>query len=373
MALHLICHALTEIPETLPFFLECDLPRVMLTFLEHVDAMAPEKRDTSPYQVLRVCETLTGSEAGIQLFVGEFPGHMSFFNQFLCMLDRIVEDTGGGWHVAGFPQKTEAKIYTVFGNVARWRTLHPSFIETVIACYARAFEMGRVRCWAEICESLKALWDARPDRRDLIFDDRISQPILAILRAPAANPPLAIPAALALALEMLLVNHRFSAALEPRTLYEMAELFSRENDSTCDTALSILNEKMWIDEAAWIDFDYSTLMNFCAAQFVDDDIPFERKVASAGVVFGVIGNYGLQFFDMRYDLIPSAFAVTEAGIWGLVENGITAALRLVNETEGTPDGLIFPAVLDFLKSVDAVGDEGQQVKARAILAGLETE
>jgi hypothetical protein len=370
-ALRLICHALSDSPETLPFFLECDLPRVMLTFLEHVDAMAPGKRDTSPYQVLRVCETFTMTEAGVQLFVAEFPGHMSFFNHFLSMLDRIVVDTGETWHVTGFPQITESKIYTVYGNVARWEKLDSSFIEVVMTCYARAFEMGRVDSWVEICVSLKALWVARPDRHDLIFAPRISQPILAILRAPADNPPLAIPAALALALELLLANRQFSPKLDAVILFEMAELFSRENDPTCDISLSILSEKLWIDGAEWPDFDYFTLLNFCAAQFADDDIPFDRKVAAASVVFAVLGNCSLHFFDMRYDLIPSAFAVTEAGISGLVSGGITAAYRLVSEN--ATDGLVLHAVTEFLKSVDTVGDEDQQAKAKTLLSAMQME
>jgi hypothetical protein len=357
-ALQVICHILTHFPQTLPIFLECDLPRVMLAFLENVNALKPRLRDTAPYQVLCMCGALLHCPPGIELFLNRHNDHLSFFDHFLKLLDQIVQKNG---ELSEYGQKTESRIYEVFADVGSCPALDPFYIEVIVNRYSRVFALERDQFYAVVCRSLQSIWFARRDRRDLILESSISGPICIMLSNIRTNPQEVIPEALPLALEILIVDCQFSSHFCPHELFEIAQLFSHEADQTCDRALHLLSLKLLVDRAVWPRFDHAHLLNFCSAQFADD-VDFSRKASAARMVLATAEVFGLLPFMGHSELIVCAFEVIESADPDLVSAGISASWGLAMDV--VPNDPVLSAVVRFLVSVN------EDERARAVLERL---
>jgi len=376
-ALKLICASLDIYPETIPTFIRADVLSPLLTFLEHRGSMRLPRKDILPFAVICCLAKFALVQSSLPILLDPIDAHEPFFSQCIQFLDEIVSEPDDAPHEATFPHKTEGKIYELFQNIAQWPDVGAAVTDVVFECYARVFEMQRLGLYRIVLSALKTLSCSRPDLHVCILSQNLSGPIYDILSEPDSYKAYnCIPDAVCLGLGFIRADASLSPNFVARSLFQIAQDFSQENDATCDTALFALSEKLWADHGEWADFDYESLFQFCSAQFSNPSLCFDRKMATAVLVFAFLAAKGLAYCGNGIALIGSAFEVAEAGNILLVEAAIMATDRLVEEIAQSGqilDGELLQAVTGFLQSVDGTGDERQCAKAAAQLELIGSE
>jgi hypothetical protein len=175
----------------------------------------------------------------------------------------------------------------------------------------------------------------------------------------------AIAEAMGLALDIVIADARFSCDFDPNAIFEIAQVNAHEADQTCETALRFLSQKQLIDGVEWPGFDYIHLLNFCAVQFVDD-VPFDRKLGAAQVVFAVAEVLGARLFSGRTELITSACEIAGSALPSLLSSWMSLSSRVLAELP--PNDTSVPAISRYFLSLNLLGVPDQQARRRAIIA-----
>jgi hypothetical protein len=321
-------------------------------------------RDVVSFYVISCIAQFASAPQAVQLILDDVDDHQSFFGQVLRLLDGIVSEAPDSPHEPLYPQKTEAKIYELFQNIAQWPDLDPAVYDVIFGCYSRGFEMECTDSYPDVVRALKFLWFARPGGRDRILDRRISKPICGLVSYVGSLN--IIPDAIILAFGFVLSRRTFSADLDARELFEIAEAFAEEEDTTTDTALKLLGEKFSADGGNWPDFPFADLIGFCCAQFSDERLCFRRKVGTAALVLAMLATAGSAVFGDELATVLPAFGIAESGSTDLIGTAIAAADILLGEAAGQLEGVharVLDAIGSFLEAVDGAGsaDECERV------------
>jgi hypothetical protein len=366
-ALRLICFALDKCPETLPYFRSADLVRGLFTFLEFAGSMQQPMCDVAPFYVISCITQFASTPQGVPLILDDADDHESFFGQVLRLLDSIV------CHSAReplYPPKTEAKIYELFQNIARWPGLDPSVYDVIFGSYSRVFEMARAHSYPDVTRALQFLWCARPECRDHILDPRLSKPVCALVSSIGSLK--AIPHAIGLTFGFLLADRTLSVDLDPFALFDIARTFAEQDDTTTDTALQVLGEKFSADGGDWPGFPFGDLIGFCCAQLSDEWLCFHRIVGTAALVLAMLATAGSGVFADELAPIVAAFDVAESGSTEIIATAIAAAERLLGDAarQGADDARVLEAVGRFLETVDGAGSAEQCERALDLLGRM---
>jgi hypothetical protein len=353
LVVRLIRQAITSYPQCLPAFLENGLVNLLYTYLEYSPNIPWHKRDLRIYGVLGIIIEIASSPLSIRLVIDPVSDHLSFFDQFLNILDSIISESSDNPHIPDFPEKTEERIYILLHTVAQWPELPLTYAEAAFDRFAFAFEQQRLGDFSEIVRGLRLLWN-RVELRDFILSDAISRPILGIVAD--AQIEHGICDYLSLALEIVRVRTDLLPMCNLNSLLFIAEKFADEGNSATDTALLLIVERIGMGEDP--DFDLMNLRLFSAAQFGEPHPTFHRQQAAASVVFALVLAIGVGQFENNWEMISAAFEGAQAGDERLVRLAFEAGARITHEIAVTieiePE--LFGSIMEFLVTMEGSGN-----------------